>query len=411
MHDHAANDISTRCVHAGDQGDPEGSPIPPVYTTSTFTFETTADMLAVVSGERQGNLYTRYGFNPTITRLEDKLAAIEGAESALAFGSGMAALSATFITHGRSPAGVICVGEAYGGTMELLHSQLPQLGITSTFLLGHEADTLPAVLASRPGPAVVFLESPTNPRLEIIDIGAMAAVAHEHGALVVVDNTFASPVLQQPLALGADLVVHSATKYLGGHCDLTAGALMGSELFVRPVWNWRKNLGQAPSPELAAQLARSIRSMVPRVRQQSANALVVARAMRNHSLVTRVMYPGLEDHPNHELAARQMRDGFGGMLAIEVAGTGEEASRVVDALRIFGIAPSLGGVDSLALQPAKCTHYWIGERERAKRGIGDNLVRLSIGLEDPVELIADLDQALRAGLGAPADTEMPTAQA
>ena len=384
------HELDTRCVHAGELDDPRGSPHTPVYNSTTFRFRNTAELLDVVEGRREGSLYTRYGLNPTLRSLEAKLASLEGAEAAWSFSSGMAAEAALFLTHGRE--GVVCIGDAYGGTLELLGDQLPLLGISTRFLLGGELDGLEAVLEE--GARLVFLETPTNPTLEIFDIADIAARAHRHGALVVVDNTFASPVNQQPLALGADLVVHSATKYLGGHSDVTAGALMGPEELLEPVWNWRKNLGQTPAPETAALLARSLRTLGVRVRHQTASAMAVARAMETHPRVRRVLYPGLESFPGHALAARQM-SGFGGMLAIEVEGDGAAATAVVDRLRIFAIAASLGGVESLATQPVTTTHHGLDPAERARRGIADAMIRLSIGMEDPRDLIADLEQALQ----------------
>ena len=287
---------------------------------------------------------------------------------------------------------MVCIGDAYGGTLELIGQQLPQLGIPTHLLLGGELERLDALLEG--GAGLVFLETPTNPTLEVFDIAAIAARVHAQGALLVVDNTFASPVNQQPLALGADLVVHSATKYLGGHSDLTAGALMGPKVLIDAVWNWRKNLGSTPAPETAALLARSLRTLVVRVRAQNASALAIAQAMEGHPNVARVLYPGLASFPGHALAARQMA-GFGGMLTIEVAGGGAAATAVVDRLRLFAIAPSLGGVESLATQPITTTHHGLGPEERARRGIADGMIRLSVGLEDPEDLIADLLQALR----------------
>jgi cystathionine beta-lyase/cystathionine gamma-synthase len=374
--------LATRCVHAGELLDAHGSPHTPVYTTTTFAFGSTAAILDVVEGRAAGSLYTRYGLNPTIQSLEAKLAAIEGAEAALAFASGMAAEAALFLAHGR--AGIVCIGDAYGGTLELIGQQLP--------LLGTELDRLDELFAG--GARLVFLETPSNPTLEVFDIAAIAARAHARDALLVVDNTFASPVNQQPLALGADLVVHSATKYLGGHSDITAGALMGPKALIDAVWPWRKNLGQTPAPETAALLARSLRTLVVRVRQQNATALTVAQAMAAHPRVAHVLYPGLPTFPGHALAARQMA-GFGGMLTIEVAGDGTAASAVVDRLQLFAIAPSLGGVESLATQPVTTTHHGLAPEERARRGITDAMIRLSIGLEDEQDLIADLHQALR----------------
>ena len=386
---HESSHLATRCVHAGELDDPHGSPHTPLYHSTTFKFASTADIVDVVQGRRSAALYTRYGLNPTIRSLEDKLAALEGAQAALAFCSGMAAESALFLTHGRK--GIVCLGDAYGGTLELLASQLPQLGIPTHLLLSHEMGRLDEILAK--GVGLVFFETPTNPGLEIFDIHAVAKLAHAYGALVAVDNTFASPVNQQPLALGADLVVHSATKYLGGHSDLTAGAVMGQQELLLPIWNWRKNLGQTIAPEIAALLARSIRTLPVRVHAQNASAQAVAEAMAKHPKVARVLYPGLPDFAGHALAKRQM-SGFGGMLTIEVKGGGEDATRVADRLKLFALAPSLGGVESLVTQPCTTTHHWLTPEERARRGISDAMLRLSIGLEDTQDLIADLNQAL-----------------
>ena len=381
--------LATLCVHAGELEDAHGSPHTPIYTTTTFAFPSTAAILDVVEGRKAGALYTRYGLNPSIQALETKLAALEGAEAALAFASGMAAETATFLAHGR--AGIVCIGDAYGGTLELIGAQLPLLGIPTHLLLGSELDRLDTLLAN--GARLVFLETPSNPTMEVFDITAIAARAHAHGALLMVDNTFASPVNQQPLALGADLVVHSATKYLGGHSDLTAGALMGPKALVEAVWPWRKNLGSTPAPETAALLARSLRTLVVRVRAQNASALAVAQALQGHPRVARVHYPGLASSPGHALAARQMT-GFGGMLTIEVRGGGAAASQTADRLTLFSLAPSLGGVESLVTQPCTTTHHGLTPEERARRGIADTMLRLSMGLEDADDLIADLFQAL-----------------
>ncbi len=381
--------LSTRCVHAGELEDAHGSPHTPIYATTTFKFPSTADLLDVVDGRKPGSLYTRYGLNPTIAGLEQKLASLEGAGMAWAFCSGMAAEAALFLAHGRK--GVVCLGDAYGGTLELISTQLPLLGIPGHFLLGHDLSRLDEILAK--GAGLVFFETPTNPTLEIFDIHAIVKLAHAHGALVAVDNTFASPVNQQPLALGADVVVHSCTKYLGGHSDLTAGAMMGSNELLMPVWNWRKNLGSTIAPEIAALLARSIRTLPVRVRQQNLAAQAVAEAMQKHPRIFRALYPGLPDFPGHDLAKKQM-SGFGGMLSIEVKGGGEDATRVADRLKLFALAPSLGGVESLVTQPCTTTHHGLPPEERARRGISDAMLRLSVGLEDPADLIADLNQAL-----------------
>lgn len=381
--------LATRCIHTGELPDAHGSPHTPLYTSTTFKFPTTADLLDVVEGRKGGSLYTRYGLNPTIQALEAKLATLEGAETALAFSSGMGAEAALFLTHGRS--GVICIGDAYGGTMELLADQLPQLGIRTALLLGTELDRLDTLLSD--GYGLVFFETPTNPVLEIFDIAALAQKAHAHGALLAVDNTFASPVNQQPLALGADFVVHSATKYLGGHSDLTAGALMGAAELIGPAFNWRKNLGTMPAPETCNLLARSLRTLVVRVRQQNESAQRIAEAMTHHPRIKRVLYPGLANHPGHAIAARQM-SGYGGMLTLDIHGDTAAATAVADRLKLFAIAPSLGGVESLVTQPVTTTHHGLSEAERTRRGISGAMLRLSVGLEDTDDLIADLQQAL-----------------
>jgi cystathionine gamma-synthase len=381
--------LATRAIHGSTLKDAHGSPHLPVYSTTTFAFASTADLLDVVEGRKPGSLYTRYGLNPNLFALEETLASLEGAELVWAFCSGMAAETALFLTHGRE--GIVCIGDAYGGTLELLSSQLPLLGVSTHCILRHELDRLDALLAS--GVKLVFFETPTNPTLELFDIRAIADLAHARGARVAVDNTFASPVNQRPLEMGADFVVHSATKYLGGHSDLTAGVLAGSKELLLPVWNWRKNLGSTIAAETAALLSRSLRTLVVRVRQQNATAQAVAEAMARHPRIARVFYPGLPDFPGYALAKAQMH-GFGGMVSIEVAGTGADATRVADRLRLFALAPSLGGAESLVTQPCTTTHHGLTPEERARRGIADSMLRLSIGLEDPADLIADLEQAL-----------------
>lgn len=381
--------LATRAIHGHGFQDAQGSPHLPIYNTTTFTFGSTADVLDVVDGRKVGNLYTRYGMNPSIRALEETLASLEGAELAWSFCSGMAAETALFLTHGRE--GIVCVGDAYGGTLELLAAQLPLLGIETHLILGSELEALDALLAA--GARLVFFETPTNPTLALIDIRAIADTAHAHGALVAVDNTFASPVNQRPLELGADLVVHSATKYLGGHSDLTAGVLMGAKNLLMPAWGWRKNLGSMMAPETAALLSRSLRTLVVRVQRQNETAQAVAAAMAQHPRVERVYYPGLPDFPGHALARQQMH-GFGGMLTIQVAGSRDDATRVADRLRLFALAPSLGGAESLVTQPCTTTHHGLTAAERTRRGISDAMLRLSIGLEDADDLIADLVQAL-----------------
>lgn len=240
---------------------------------------------------------------------------------------------------------------------------------------------------------IVFFETPTNPQMEVIDIAEAVRMARAAGALVVVDNTFASPLNQSPLEFGADLVIHSTTKYLGGHSDLTGGVVIGRAELLAPIWGWRKNLGQMMAPEVAFLLMRSLRTLAVRVRHQNETALAVARFLHDHPKVARVNYPGLPDFPGHNVAASQMR-GFGGMISFVCKGDAQQTASVVDRLRYFTIAASLGGVESLVTQPITTTHHGVTPAERARRGIVDGMVRLSVGLEDAEDLIADLQQAL-----------------
>lgn len=387
--DRLTRGLSTRCVHAGEELDAQGGIHAPLYNHSTFGFASTADLLAVVEGRREGNLYTRYGLNPTIRSLERKLADLEGGEAAFAFSSGMAAEAATFLAHLKTGDHIVCIGDVYGGTYELLGTNLPGLGIETTFLLADEAADLASAVTDRT--KMVFFETPTNPTLDVIDIAAVARLAKAAGALTVVDNTFATPVNQNPLALGADVVVHSATKYLGGHSDLTGGAVIGPQDLLEPIWLWRKNLGQMIAPEVAFLLSRSIRTLVVRVRAQNATAIQVAEFLAAHPRARRVNYPGLGG--GSEVARKQMR-GFGGMLSFVFDGGAEETAAVVDRLRIFSIAASLGGVESLVTQPITTTHHGMSAEERARRGIVDGMVRLSCGLEDTDDLVDDLRHAL-----------------
>ena len=383
--------LATRCVHAGDTRDAEGAIHTPLYNHSTFGFPNTEALLDVVEGRKAGSLYTRYGLNPTILSLEKKAAALENAELALAFASGMAAESCVFLANCKQGDHIVCIGDVYGGTYDLLALNLPELGIETTFLLGNDLESLPDAIQANT--RIVFFETPTNPNLEVFDIAAISKAAHERGALSVVDNTFASPVNQNPLALGADIVVHSTTKYLGGHSDLTGGLVLGSREQIEPLWVWRKNLGQIMAPEVAFLLARSIRTLSVRVRAQNQSALAIAGFLSRHPKVEKANYPGLSDFPGHALAQKQMQ-GFGGMLSFLYKGDAKETAAFVDRLQLFSIAASLGGVESLVTQPITTTHHGMDPEERKRRGIRDNLVRLSVGLEDTEDLISDLKQAL-----------------
>ncbi len=383
--------LATNCIHAGDTLDERGGMFTPLYNHSTFGFPDTQSVLDVVEGRVKGSLYTRYGLNPTIQSLEEKLASIEGGEAAWVFSSGMAAESATFLAHCKSGDHIICIGDVYGGTYELLDANLPDLGITTTFILGNEINKLSESIKNNT--RLVFFETPTNPNMEVLDIAVIAAVAKKHGALTIVDNTFATPVNQKPLTLGADLVIHSATKYLGGHSDLTGGVVIGPTELLAPIWTWRKNLGQMMAPEVANLLARSLRTLVVRVNAHNTAAQILAERLLEHPRINKVNFPGLPGFIGHDIATQQMQ-GFGGMISFVIDGNAQETAAVVDRLKLFSIAPSLGGVESLVTQPITTTHYNLTPKERTKRGIVDGMVRISVGLEDVDDLWADLEQAL-----------------
>ncbi len=383
--------FSTLCVHAGEKRDSQGAIHSPLYNHSTFAFATTQDLLDVVEGRKPGNLYTRYGLNPTIKAAEEKLAAIEYGEAALVFGSGIAAEAAAFLTYAHNGDEIICIGDVYGGTFELLQKLFPQVGITTKFLLGSEIDFLESSINSKT--KMIFFETPTNPNIEIIDINSVGKTAHDHDVLVVVDNTFASPYNQNPLRLNADLVIHSTTKYLGGHSDLTGGVAIGSRKIVEPIGLWRKGLGQVMAPDVAYLLLRSLRTLAVRVERQNNTAMSIAQALQKHPTVKSVNYPGLETFPGHSLAVKQMR-GFGGMVSFEIIGDRKATEKFVDSVKLFSIAPSLGGVESLITQPVTTTHHDLSSEERVRRGISDSLVRISCGLEDAQDLIDDLERAL-----------------
>lgn len=389
MTKHDTPGTATRIIHNRRDHHDCDSPFTPIYNTTNYLFDNTRQLLDTIEARRDGYLYTRWGHNPTIAELEQGLATLEHAEQSLAFAAGMAAISATLLAHGRN--GIVCVGSLYGGTQGLLTNHIAALGIEVAFVDYDALETLPGQLSG--GGKLVYCETPANPTLRLLDIRRLAQIAHGHGARLAVDNTFASPINQNPLRLGADFAIHSATKYLGGHSDLTAGAVMGSRELLAPIAAWRTNLGQIINPQTAALLSRSLRTLPIRVAQHNANALSVAKAMQAHAGIEKALYPGLVDNPDHELACQQM-SGFGGMVTIDVKGGRKAAERVADHLEVFLLSTSLGGVESLVSQPVATSHHAISAEERARQGIGDGMLRLSIGIEEVDDLIADLHQAL-----------------
>jgi cystathionine beta-lyase/cystathionine gamma-synthase len=340
-------------------------------------------------GRSQVDIYTRYS-NPTLRVVEAKLAALEGGEGALVMASGMAAIASSLLTFLGAGDEVIATRQLYGGTYRLLRDIFPRLGIK----VHHVGPDLKGVAELvTPRTRVLYTETPTNPTLGIVDLRQAAALARRFGLTSIVDNTFASPVLQRPLTLGFDLVCHSATKYLGGHSDIIAGAVVGRRELLRKVWKTMIHLGGSLDPGAGYLLLRGIKTLPARVERQSATALAVARFLEKHPRVAQVHYPGLRSHPLHRLARRQM-SAFGGMLSFDLKGGLPAARRFCQRIRVFLLAGSLGGVESLAVLPIYTSHHNLSRRELAAAGVTPGTVRLSIGLEEPADLIADLKQAL-----------------
>lgn len=384
--------FATLAVHAGQRPDPAtGSLSTPIYQTSTFVFPSAEEGARRFAGEAAGYIYTRLG-NPTQSVLEEKLAILEGGEAALAFGSGMAAISGVIMAAVSAGDHILYGEPIYGSTHALLHHVLPRFGVSATGVDGSDPEQVAAAI--RPNTRLLLFETPANPTMKLVDIAAVSRVAHDQGVLVVCDNTFASPALQQPLTLGADVVVHSCTKYIGGHGDVIAGAVVGSKEFIEHLrMTSLKDLGGVISPFDAWLLLRGLKTLDVRMERHSRNAQRVAEFLAGHPLVERVYYPGLPDHPQYELARRQMR-APGGMISFEIRGGVDAGRLLMNSVRLCHLAVSLGDVDTLIQHPASMTHSMVPPEERLAAGITDGLIRLSVGIEDPEDIIADLAQGL-----------------
>lgn len=363
----------------------------PIYETTTFLFENAAEVRAYNEGKSSKFLYSRYA-NPTVTPVEQKIAVLEGAETALVLSSGQAATTTALMGLTASGDEIVCSSAIYGGTLHLLADLLPKFGIKPRFVSLEELARPDSIFS--PSTKLVWFESPINPTLRCIDIAAVARACRARGVISVVDNTFASPINQQPIALGVDLVMHSATKYLNGHSDVTAGALAGPARLMDPILDARKKMGTVLDPYAAYALGRGLKTLSVRVERQNANAMAVARWLAGEKRVAAVYYPGLEQHPDHAIAKKQMR-GFGGMVCVDVGGGYDRAARFFDRLKIFRRAASLGGVESLCSLPVLTSQWGHSEEELERAGVTYSMARLSVGLEDPEDLVADLDQALR----------------
>lgn len=390
--------LATRCVHAGQRPDSlTGSLATPLYQTSTFVFASAEQGAARFAGEEPGYIYSRLG-NPTQAALEEKMAALEGGEAALAFGSGMAAISATVMALVKAGDHVLFGNPIYGCTYDFMVEVLSRFGVESSAV--DVSRTEAVAKAIRPNTRVLLFETPANPTMKLADIRALATLAHRHNIMVVVDNTFMSPYLQRPLEHGADVVVHSATKYINGHGDVIAGVAVGPKGLMDEIRGTTlKNLGGMISPFDAWLLLRGLKTLHVRMERHCENAMKVARHLEQHPLVTRVFYPGLDSAVQDE-SVRQQMDGFGGILSFELMGGMEAGRAMMNAVRLCHVAVSLGDVDTLIQHPASMTHAVMPKEARLAAGITDGLIRLSVGLEDPDEIIADLDQALEAASAA-----------
>lgn len=375
--------FSTRAIHAGQDPDPAtGATIVPIYATSTYT--------QAGIGQHKGYEYSRSG-NPTRAALETCLAALEEGERGLAFASGLAATTAVFGALLRPGDEVVASADLYGGTFRLLERVFRPWGLNARYTDESSPQAFEAIIT--PTTKLVWIETPTNPLLQILDIAAIAAVTHKHGAKLVVDNTFASPYLQQPLKLGADVVVHSTTKYLGGHSDVVGGAVIGSKELLEPIKFYQNAAGGVPGPFDCFLTLRGLKTLAVRMDRHGANAAELADWLTKQPAIARVYYPGLADHPGHAIATTQMRN-FGGMISFRLRGGADAARRFFSRTRLFSLAESLGGVESLVCHPATMTHASIPAEVRTKRGVDDGLIRLSVGIEDLGDLREDLRQAI-----------------
>lgn len=382
----------TRLIHEGERKATGGStPLTtPIYETSTFVFDSARDVERYQDGSLPAFLYSRYE-NPTVVAVEEKLAAVDGAESALVFSSGMAAIATTMMALVSAGDEVVCASAIYGGTFHLLEDVLPRFGVTRRFVSLEELAAPASVIG--PKTRLVWFESPINPTLRCVDVRAVAEACRAAGVPSCIDNTFASPINQQPLAMGVDLSMQSVTKYLNGHSDVTGGVISGRRDLLAPISKMRRLLGGVLDPQPAYGLLRGLKTLPLRVARHNANALAVARFLDGHPAVRQVYYPGLASHPDHAVAVRQM-SGFGGMVCVDLAGGQEAAYRAFDRLAVIQRAASLGGVESLCSLPILTSQFGLSDAELALAGVTRGMMRLSIGLEDPEDLIADLQQAL-----------------
>lgn len=362
----------------------------PVVHSVSFGYQDIDHWLAVARGQEAGHIYGR-NTNPTVSAFEDKVRQLEGAEAATSFATGMAAISNTLFTLLSPGDRVVSVKDTYGGTNKIFIEFLPRFQIEVALCDTTDHDAIEATIAQ--GCQLLYLESPTNPTLKVVDLARLAAAGHRAGAVVVVDNTFATPINQRPLELGADLVLHSATKFLGGHADALGGVVCGPAHLVEQIYHYREITGATLDPMAAYLLLRGMKTLHLRIRQQNESAMAIARFLAAHARVARVFYPGLETHEHHDVARRQMT-GFGGVLSFMLKGEFEAVREVLPRLRYAHLAANLGAVETVAGPPATTSHVECTPQERERMGIPEGLIRYSVGIEDTADLMADLEQAL-----------------
>ena len=380
----------TAAVHGAADLEKKNGPVgTPIYQTSTFEVTDNDEQQRVTTTDRY---YTRWG-NPTNTVAEQTVAAIEGVEAALTFASGMGAITTTILALLKAGDHIVAQRDVYGGVTKFFSEWLPRVGIETTFVDTNDYEQ--QARAIRANTRMLYLESPTNPSLRVVDLKRAAGLARERGLISMIDSTFAAPINQHPAEYGIDLVMHSGTKYLSGHADLTCGVVAGSQELMNRIWETRTTLGNCMDPHAAWMMIRGLKTLAVRVERQNENALRVAEFLEQHGKVRRVHYPFLKSHPQYAIAREQMSGG-GGVVTFEVEGAGEDARRVSEAMRLFTLATSLGSVESLVSIPVLTSHAMISAEQRREMGVNEQMVRLSVGIESGDDLIADLERALEA---------------
>jgi methionine-gamma-lyase len=394
QHGHEGLGIASLAIHAGEEPDPVyGAVAAPIYQTSTFAFDSPEQGASRFAGKESGYIYTRLG-NPTIDRLHEKISALEGGVGALATASGMAAVSTLYFSYLSSGDHIVGTSSLYGPSRIIMEKEFYRFGVSSSWVDTGDLDQVNAAL--RPETKMVYVETPSNPTMRLTDLVAVSEICKERGILLAVDNTFATPVLQRPLDIGADISLHSVTKFINGHADVVGGLLVfkDKEVMKRAIKPWQM-LGGTMDPHQAWLVLRGAKTLKMRVECAQKNAMKVAQMLEEHPKVDWILYPGLETHPQYELAQRQMA-GPGALISFGVLGGLEAGKKVLQAVKLCTLAVSLGGIETLIQHPASMTHAGMGSEALAQAEIGEGLIRLSVGCEDCNDLLADLDQALRA---------------